>query len=166
MTVELFVNNSDNKQVGKSLTSLKTVDAILTENCTMEYPNLILHSDGTVLQANYCYISDWGRYYFINRHVLNKGERDTIECTVDVLQTYQQTIRDMVCCVTRQEHAGITNIVDPLLPLDPKKNIKCIKFNKSPFNLNGASPISYNFVLNVAGGAGGAPDPDPETLLE
>lgn len=166
MNVKLFINYSDNKQVGKTLTELKSVNATLTENCTMEYPNLILHSDGSVLQANYCYISDWGRYYFINRHVLNKGERDTIECAVDVLQTYQELIRGLTCCVTRQEHAGITNIVDPLLPLNPKKDIKCIEFNKAPFNLHSASSISYNFVLNVAGGAGGAPDPDPETSLE
>lgn len=160
MDVELFINYSDNKQVGKTLTSLKTVNATLTENCTMEYPNLILHSDSSVLQANYCYISDWKRYYFINRHVLNKGERDTIECTVDVLQTYQTEIENFVCTVTRQQNEKPNQIVDGLLPLSPQKDRKIIDFNRTPFNLNGAGADSLNFVLNVAGGGGGSPDPE------
>lgn len=158
MHIDLYVNYSDNKKVGKQLSLLKSVEGVVTGACTLESPQLLLRCDTYSTTANYCYIPEYGRFYYITGHTFNKGEQVIINCTVDVLQTYSNFIRGLTCTVLRQENEKPNKIVDGSLPISPEKRLRTIRFSDSPFNLNGANQSSFNFILNVAGGAGGTPD--------
>ena len=81
-----------------------------------------------------------------------------MHCHVDVLQTYNTNIAALTVTVTRQQHKGINHVPDSLLPLSPAKQTYVAALGGNVFNLTGANNLSFNFVLNVSGGAGGTPD--------
>lgn len=65
---------------------------------------------------NYCYIADFGRYYFINDIVFNKGIW-TCYCNVDVLGTYKSTIGSASLYVLRSSYENDGELVDTLFPV-------------------------------------------------
>lgn len=154
ITVDLYVNYSDNNVVNKDLVGVKMVMAEPVEPCDLEQPHFILNNDSEVLTANYCFVREFDRYYYIDRHTLMSGGRDTITCHIDPLHTYADGIRSLTCNIVRQQNIGINDIPDNLLPLRPQKQVRIVGMGQSPFNIEVAGYNSLNFVLNVAGGAG------------
>lgn len=65
---------------------------------------------------NYCYIAEFGRYYFINDIVFNKGIW-TCYCNVDVLGTYKTQIGSTSMYVLRSADESDGEIVDTLFPV-------------------------------------------------
>lgn len=156
VSIDLYQNTSDNRSLYKSLTGLKNVDATIKAECELTDPIFILQFDNDVFNANYCYCENFGRYYFVNRRRMLTGGRIALECHVDVLNTYASNIAATVTDIVRQEQAGVSDIPDSLLPLSPAKQHHTMFLNALPFNLDSATALSFNFVLNVSGGAGGS----------
>lgn len=159
MTVTLYTTADDKRKVGKTLTQLSSVGATATDPCDVLHPRLLLSGGAGVnaINANYCYISTFGRYYFISGYTTDSAGRITITCDVDVLHTYASAIKGTTQLVTRSESVNggkPTEIDDPLYPLKKSKEMFCIKFEGGQMNLATATNSSYNFVMNVAGGAG------------
>lgn len=75
---------------------------------------------------NYCYIADFGRYYFINDIVFNKGIW-TCYCNVDVLGTYKTQIGNTAMYVLRSAHGRDGEIVDTLFPVKAETSITTLK---------------------------------------
>lgn len=55
---------------------------------------VILIAAGLDPSVNYCYISDFGRYYFVRLNSVREGLTELI-CSVDVLMSYQSDILNM-----------------------------------------------------------------------
>lgn len=161
VTIDLYQNTSDNRALYKNLNGLKQVSAILKEQCELSDPVFILKFDNDVFNANYCYCSNFGRYYFVNKREMLTGGRIALHCHVDVLSTYAANIATTTTDIIRQENAGINEIVDNLLPLATEKQNHTMLLSGSPFNLESANGFSFNFVINVSGGAGGSLEPTP-----
>lgn len=66
--------------------------------------NPVFKVDGTRSGSNYCYCSEFGRYYFIESVEALAGGHCLYHCHVDVLYTYKDQIKALTCLVARNEN--------------------------------------------------------------
>lgn len=154
INITTYVTTDDRRKVIKNLTSAHSIDVTLLEPFSVLTPTLVLQTING-LDFNYVYIPYFSRYYFVNSIDVNKGGRAIVNCSVDVLMTYQNEFIDNDFLIVRSESIGVNYITDTQLPLYPYKDMKVIEFSDNDFNLNKATNTSYNFLLNVAGGGSG-----------
>lgn len=91
-----------------------------TDPCDVLNPTLILayNSNTGIFTKNYAKIPDWGdRQYFIKDIQVLTGGKILLSLAIDVLTTYDTTIRACKCCITRAELAGPTQVPDSKLPI-------------------------------------------------
>lgn len=81
--------------------------------------NPIFKVDGTRSSANYCYCSEFGRYYFIESVEALAGGHCLYHCHVDVLYTYSAQIKELECFVARNENISKwkRDYADRLIPV-------------------------------------------------
>ena len=104
MDIYLMVNSSPNNQVSKSLSTAATLSGTLREETSIIDPVIKIEGDvSTYAFANYCYIPDFGRYYYINNIRSIRNNLFEISCHVDVLQTYSTGIRGNSALIRRQQ---------------------------------------------------------------
>lgn len=100
----LYLNNSDERVLDKSLTAKLTLSSFeYKEDTTIIRPTIIVANNSAVFQSNYCYLSDFGRYYFI-RNITVSQQRLRIDLEVDPLYTYRSQIRNCTGVLNRQEN--------------------------------------------------------------
>ena len=160
MNVTFYQNNSDKRYLTKNLANGKTYSGlIIKENLDGMNPTFRLKVSNDSINMimgfyNYMYVADLNRYYYITDRKLLNGMVAELKGHEDVLMTFPG-IRNLNATITRQENIGINDIVDPLLPLQNKKDEVVIEFSNSEFNIGNAGTGDYNFVLNVSGGGSG-----------
>ena len=155
MQVTLYHTSDDRKKVTKTLTSISTMTAQATAQCSVLTPRLVLSGDNVVnaINANYCYIDTFARYYFIKEHITDTASRIIIDCEYDPLMSYASQLRATNQLVTRSESVGApTKIIDSKYPLASEKDMLVIRFEGGDMNLASADAYSNNFIMNVAGG--------------
>lgn len=163
MEIQLLNTGSDPRVISKGYTSLKITNATPIGEFSIQAPVLKLsYGDWSVGNANYVYIPDYLRYYYIDDITIHSGKYVLIKCRCDVLMSFANAILNCTALCVRSETAGTNEIIDRELPLKPKKDITVSAFKGGAFNLNTATEYSLNFVLNVAGGAGTNPEPEEE----
>ena len=150
MTVILYKNTSDKRNLTKVISEIKSVSATAKGEINIISPTLILEYFST--DFNYCYISDFNRYYFVNSITLLSAHRVQINLTVDVLMSYKEEIKNLTVNVLRYEKSEPTFLTDNRIPLYSDTEQKVIEFPENIFNLENPSENSKNFLLTVAGG--------------
>ena len=161
--VQFFKCSDDNRVVSKHLTAFSNnqyTGVVPKGEFNIMKPQLIFKVDSANIGelmgfANYMYIPEFGRYYYIQSKTLLTGNRISLTGSIDVLMTYAAGIRNLTGTITRQENIGINDVVDSLLPLQNRKELAVIEFESSEFNITSANNCSYNFVINVTGGGSG-----------
>ena len=96
MIIELYQNASDPRRVDKSdyLTLLKTVQNVKPfDSVGVLNAKFLLNYDGDVFNSNYCHCLETGRYYYIKEITVTTGNRIIIDCAVDVLHTFKNSIK-------------------------------------------------------------------------
>jgi len=122
MNVTLYNCTDDPRVVNKTLTSGVSVTATPMESCSIYTPRLILAYVSTLVDVNYMYISDFGRYYFITDISVNPGGQIEIMGSVDVLKSFSAGIKAAKATIVRSESIGApTMIPDDRLPINPTK---------------------------------------------
>ena len=153
MTIDLMKITEDERSVIKTPITVSTINVVLkTEVENVLSPILEVTQINYFADVNYAYIPTFGRYYFVTPAVLYGG-RCQYRLRVDPLTTYAAQILTLRAHMVRAEQTGITEIPDNQLPISQNRRIRCIEFSGSDFNIDTATNTSYNFVLNVAGGA-------------
>lgn len=162
-TVNLYNNNNDKRAVNKTLTALRTVQALIVPGSSVIAPLLRIVWTNALTQYNYMYIPDFNRYYYITDIRADSGGACIITGKVDVLMTYATSFKQCPAIVirsSRQAQRGSkhsTYIPDPQLPLSSGRSIRCVEFEGTDLNIDTATMTSTNFVLNVAGGGAISP---------
>lgn len=77
-------------------------DVTLKRETSLLNPTFILTIDNEIY--NYIWVPDWGRYYFVTDIVHGNSNLCELRCTLDVLATYQDEIRNYVGFVERTSH--------------------------------------------------------------
>ena len=92
MKIVLYNNKSDSRVLNKSIEQITEIDVILKSAQNIMAPEIMLQTKTLPINANYCYISDFGRYYYINAQRLENGNISRIDLTVDVLMSFKDMI--------------------------------------------------------------------------
>lgn len=145
MTIKLYNNLSDKIVVDKNITQKGSdVTGTLRENCSIIDPVIKMSAIGTyLLECNYAYISEFGRYYYIN-NIVCVGDLFEVHMHVDVLMTYKGDIRSNDAVISRQESRYNLYLQDGVFKTYSQPHIQIAQF-PSGFT-------DFNFVFSVAGG--------------
>ena len=114
MTAILYNNTSDNREINKNLTELSTINITLYLDTNVATP--VFKVKNFINNANYMYVPDLHRYYYINNYTLS-NQCVYLHCSVDVLVTYKTEILNSECLISRAETDYNDNIVDTLAPI-------------------------------------------------
>lgn len=110
--------NSTKKPIIEPVTpNLTVLSVVLKEESSIINPILKVYNTANFnpYQLNYCYISKFGRYYFVNDWIYNIGEW---ECylQIDALASFKTEIGNLYKFVLRSAHKEDPNIIDDLYP--------------------------------------------------
>lgn len=156
--VDLFRNADDKRVMDKTLTSLYSVNANIITPSSVMTPQLRVAWSSGLQTANYMYIAAFGRYYYITDITADTGGAAIITGRVDVLMSYDAAIKSLPAVVVRSTSSTNTGsqkstwIPDPQLPMTTGRTVKAVILEGSDLNIDTATMLSTNFVLNVAGG--------------
>lgn len=153
MNITFYNQLNDNRVLSKNLGApIHTAVCTPFGECSLHSPVITVRQFNGYANINYCYIDDYGRYYYITDMIAKSGGILEVHCRVDVLKTYDAVIRQSVGVCVANEHVGASHIADKNYPLDIRKNTTVYEFEGDPFNTETATDYTYNFILNVAGG--------------
>ncbi len=151
MTITLYTTGSPVNMVDKVLTTLATVTGTPTKDFNVSAPEFDLSYSSNALAANYMYVSELGKYYFLKPPVVRTDGIVTIRGDVDLLKTYSSGIKAAPATVVRSESAGLSDVPDSKLPINPNAvDIVSALSNKSFANLAGTPGLTTwagDFVL-------------------
>lgn len=94
---------------------VKTLSCMLKEGSSIIRPVLIFERANVGHSYNYVYISDFGRYYFVD-DIVYENARIYYYCSVDVLATYKSTIGNSTQYVLRAAHTYNEYVIDQYYP--------------------------------------------------
>lgn len=144
MTVSFYKNLSDNRVVNKSLTTLKSGVLVRNQPIDRDRPILTVDYNQQLIEANYCYIDKFKRYYYIQSIESNSRGLSVVCGNCDVLMSFKDYLKDLECIVTRQENRFNKYLIDEKQLVYSYSRIQTVPF---PNGFN-----SDNLVLAIAGG--------------
>lgn len=152
MILNLYRCSDAPETVSKTLTAIASNIPIKpTGSVNVLKPTIIINYNAAYLAANYAYLSDFNRYYFVGSPSVETGKQITFYLSVDVLYSWAEDIRRSPATVIRSESVGKpTYIPDQRLPIAPSEQvITSALFDKKAF---GVASYGYNYVLTVQNG--------------
>lgn len=158
VAVNLYTNTDDKRVIDKTLTQLYTANASIITPSSVMTPQLRVAWMTGLPTANYMYIPAFNRYYYITDITADTGGAAIISGKVDVLMSYSAAIKSLSAVVVRSTSSTNTGsqkstwIPDPQLPMTTGRTVKAVILEGSDLNIDTATMLSTNFVLNVAGG--------------
>lgn len=152
MLITLYSSSADPRDIykGTKLTTIATVDAEPFYPIEVTVPVFRLSYNSSFKSINYCYVPELGRYYFINKIVLESGNAMIISCDCDVLMSFRDDILNLDCVCLRNE-----NDYNPYIQDDIPTSVKATTTNyimatSTPFVLPEDDNV-YCYVLNLNG---------------
>lgn len=149
MKLKVYKNTSDNKVVSKSISQIgDDINGTLRAPSSIIDPVIVIDKPTgfTIAQANYAFIDEFDRYYYINDIVVISNDLIELHMHVDVLHTYAAGIRSNTAVVGRQQQKANYD----LLLSDGTFKVKAnphFQIDKFPSGFSG-----HHYVLLVAGG--------------
>lgn len=146
MNIQIQQTTSEKNRIGKSISTLYTASGALREGTSIINPVIRISGANipSLKNANYMYIPDFNRYYFINDIKSIRNGLIEISGHVDVLQTYASQIRSNTAIIKRNANSWNLYIEDGLF-----------KTYANPHIFTKLFPSGFkdpSFVLSVAGG--------------
>ena len=143
MTITTYSNASEEHVLDKDITKINdAVSVILKDDSNIVNPTLIT-SQNISHNFNYIYISDFDRYYYVN-NITYSQQRFYIECSVDVLMSFNSDIKGLNVIANRSSSRFNVYQPDPSVSFLQKSIIATQKF---PYGFSGQS-----LILAVNGG--------------
>lgn len=99
MDITLCVTTSERERIVKSLSDSLSLTGALRGESSVINPSFLIECENPS-GYNYCYIPDFGRYYFIDNIVSVRTNIWRIDCSVDVLMSYSTEILNLEVIVS------------------------------------------------------------------
>ena len=150
MQLTYYNNKTDRRYINKTLEQISRtghsnpVTVKLIDNTTIAHPTFMMRDADIYMTANYCYVDDLHRYYYIDNIELSQGQA-YLHCTEDVLMTYKNDIPRLEVIASRNEIDYNLYQVDNEMMVNNYPSVSRIEFSKG-FDKN-----KQNFVLCVIG---------------
>ena len=146
MEIKLYKTSSPRKKLVKDLTDGITLTGTLRGQSSIMSPSLQIQ-DMSVIGYNYCYIPDFGRYYYINGINALRANLFELSLGIDVLMTYAKAIRGNAAIVDKVQSSGVAyNYINDGSFVNSNRMKQDIINFPHGFNANG------EYILITAGG--------------
>lgn len=89
--LKIYVNQSNQNIINKRIDLISELNCTFKEDIDILNPVLLIKN---YKGGNYCYISDFERYYYIDDVGLLKGGVYQLHCSVDVLKSYANDLEN------------------------------------------------------------------------
>lgn len=152
MNITLYNNTSEKNRLKKSLIKLSEYkDCSIITPMSIIDPVVMINDVSMNFNANYLYIPEFNRYYFIkNITSVNNGCWE-LSCHIDVLSTYAEQVKQLSAIFKRQESNFNLYLNDDKMKEYATETVITRYFNSDvQFDTN-----SNNFVLTVVNNGGG-----------
>ena len=117
MTLNFYTNNSSNKALDKNLTSVVSLSGNLREESSVINPSILIEYSGFI-GANYAYIPEFQRYYFIKEITSVRKNLWRVDMHVDVLSSFKSAIRNNTAIIERAQGYYDLYLEDNMLPIE------------------------------------------------
>lgn len=143
MTIILYTTTSEKNSVNKSLSEVANLTGTMRESSSIINPSINIAGDASISRANYAYIPEFGRYYFITEIESIRNGLWKVIMHVDVLYTYREQIKANYAIIQRNEIDYDLKLNDGLFKVQQNPRIAQFSFPSGFTN--------WNFVLAIAG---------------
>ena len=146
MEIKLYKTSSPRKKLVKDLTDGITLVGTLRAQSSVMAPTFTVQ-DAAVVGYNYCYIPDFGRWYYINNIDALRSNLYELSLGIDVLMTYAAQILTNEAIIDKTQSGGSSYVYidDGSIVNTVRHTVETINFPKG-FNEQG------EFILITAGG--------------
>ena len=120
MTIDLYNNNSEPEKINKSLSNKLTLTGVVRGEIDVENPIVEIdasNQQNAIISRNYCYITEFGRYYYITEKTFVTNELCVIKCKRDPLMSFANGILYTKMLFERSENMAQTYVVDNKQPV-------------------------------------------------
>lgn len=147
--INLYKNSAEPNRVDKTadLSTVGTISGVLRQECSLVNPEIIIQYDKPP-DFNYCYIANFGRYYYVENIVSMRQNLWRVRLRCDVLMTYKTQILNLNARIARQQYTYSYRQIDSEIPFtnDPEITVQDI-----PNSVNLGKPHYENILLTVVG---------------
>lgn len=143
MNITLYNTGSDPNEINKALSTIGTYDCTLKAPVDEESPEIRIN--GTALNANYAYIPEMGRYYYLTP-VTQNNAFVVYQGTSDPLMSFKAGILASPAVISRNSWHFDMYLPDNKLPIESRKACAVIKFPQNHF-----SGTNNCFILTTIG---------------
>ena len=130
----------------KDLTDGITLVGTLRAQSSVMSPTFTVQ-DTAVVGYNYCYIPDFGRWYYINGIDVLRSNLYELTLGIDVLMTYAAEIRNNTAIIDRTESGNTANVY-----IDNGTFVNTSKLETATYNFSGGFNDTPEYILITAGG--------------
>lgn len=121
MNITFYNTSDDPKKLNKTLTQIGTAVALApTAQVSVLNPVLIVDNDTGFINANYAYIDEFHRYYWITT-AYNTAGRIIVSCKVDYLMSWADGIKNCPATIIRADLGKPSYVVDKKYPIDTSR---------------------------------------------
>lgn len=106
MTIKLYNTQSERNRITKTLTGEMSFTGTIRGESSILKPSITIQANN-IVEFNYCYIPDFGRYYFIQDVVSLRVNVWELRLTVDVLMSHKSEILNSPATI-----AGMTSYLN------------------------------------------------------
>lgn len=150
MTITLYSNGSDAKVLNKTLTKIADIPNVrLKEYTNIITPVLLLTLTPNVINANYVYIPDFNRYYYVTNLEYQTNTTVQLTLSVDVLYSFRNAILASEITAIRSSNLYNKYLHDDRQATLTTSQIQTKLFTTTPFNPSGLTSQSKSFVLHM-----------------
>ena len=143
MNIYLYKTADEKNRLEKTLSDEIALTGALREECDILSPEIKIESTANLSAYNYCYIPDFGRYYFAEFKIIRTGLW-TVSCSVDVLMSYKDGIKALPAIAGRNTSRANYYLSDSMQKVYANARVQTKLF---PTGFSGAT-----YILTTAGG--------------
>ena len=145
--INLYKNSAEPNKVDKTaeLSTVGTISGVLRQECSLINPEIIIQYDKPP-DFNYCYIENFGRYYYVENIVSMRQNLWRVRLRCDVLMTYKTQILNLTARIARQQYTYSYRQIDSEIPFTNDPEITVVDI---PNKLNLGKQIDENILLTV-----------------
>lgn len=129
MTVTLYNNKSAANVLNKDYEAVLQDSVTATARGAVDIDRPVLLLNCSVLNFNYFYVSDFGRFYNVTSRSLVPGEHILVTGESDPLESFVAGILNLECFIVRNEDPAERQkyIADPAIPIPSDPQYEVIK---------------------------------------
>lgn len=106
--IDLYIVSDENNKVNKTLNKGIQIQGALRNETDVVHPTILI--EGSFWSYNYCYIEEWGRYYFIRDKRSVRNNLIELNLEVDVLMSHREQLLKVAAIIDKQSRISSANM--------------------------------------------------------